>query len=123
MFGDRVFIRLPLPRRTTSAGPSLRLSNASQDARLYAIRSRRWLPLKAVTLGATPRAQVRIEVCGFAGHDNRVSRCSTTHCTLDQQVPAFGERERAEVYLHCISTLPMKVSIVWNRSTAAASCA
>ena len=80
------------------------------------------LPIEAVTFGTTPCTQIHLEVVGLASHDNRFSGRNATHGTLDQQVSAFGQRERSEIYLHCISALVTNVSITPNRSTAAESC-
>jgi hypothetical protein len=97
MISDRVFVDVPITRRTASARPSFRLGCPGDDACLPSGGCRWRFPLEPVAFEAAPGTQVDIETVRFAGHDDRVSRRSATNGTLDQQITAVCKRERPEI--------------------------
>ena len=121
MLGDAIIVRITFAGHANRARPSLGLGHARVNESL-ALRFRRLLPIESVTFRSTPGAQLYVEVFGVAGHANQLAGRDAARRALDQKVAAFGEAERAKVYLHIASTLLTNASIVPNRSTASASC-
>ena len=78
------------------------------------------VPVEAMTFDAAPSAQIDIQSGGRALDGDFFPR-RLAQRALDEQVAAFGESKRSEIYAHRATKLSTNASIVPRRSTAAES--
>ncbi len=76
------------------SAPPLKIDGAA------AVCGRCRLPLETVTFRAAPGAQIHLQSRSRSGDDDGLAGARLPQGALQEQIAAFGEPERVEVYAH-----------------------